>query len=76
MGYRTLAECVADLRANGRLIDIDQEVDPYLEAAAIQRRVYEAGGPAIYYSRIKGCSFPMVSNLFGTIDRSRSNLAG
>ncbi len=71
MGYRTLAECIADLRSSGRLIDIDQEVDSYLEAAAIQRRVYDAGGPAIYYSRIKGCSFPMVSNLFGTIDRAR-----
>ncbi len=45
MGYRSLAECVRDLEATGQLVVIDQEVDPYLEVAAIQRRVYQAGGP-------------------------------
>jgi 4-hydroxy-3-polyprenylbenzoate decarboxylase len=42
-----------------------------LEAAEIQRRVYAAGGPAVLFSRVKGCRFPMVSNLFGTMDRAR-----
>ena len=50
---------------------IDQEIDPHLEAAEIQRRVYRAGGPALYFSRVKGCAFPMVSNLFGTMERAR-----
>ncbi|MCE9605859.1 MAG: UbiD family decarboxylase [Planctomycetia bacterium] len=71
MGYRTLRECVDDLATSGRLIRIDDEIDPRLEAAAIQRRVYQAGGPAIYFSRLKGCRFPAVSNLFGTIERTR-----
>jgi 4-hydroxy-3-polyprenylbenzoate decarboxylase len=71
MGYRNLQECVADLERSGHLVRIDQEVDPYLEAAEIQRRVYQAGGPALYYARVKGCAFPMVSNLFGTIERTR-----
>ena len=44
MGYRSLADCVEDLRRTGRLVAIDREVDPRLEAAAIQRRVDEAGG--------------------------------
>jgi 4-hydroxy-3-polyprenylbenzoate decarboxylase len=70
MGYRSLADCIADLRAHGRLVDIDQEIDPYLEAAAIQRRVYQAQGPAIYFRRVKGCAFPLVANLFGTLDRA------
>jgi 4-hydroxy-3-polyprenylbenzoate decarboxylase len=71
MGYRTLAECIDDLERSGQLVRIEIEVDPCLEAAEIQRRVYRAGGPAIYYARVKGCSFPMVSNLFGTIERAR-----
>ncbi len=29
------------------------------------------GGPAILFERVRGCRFPMVSNLFGTIDRTR-----
>ena len=71
MGYRTLKACVDDLAATGQLVRIDEEVDPYLEAAAIQRRVYEAGGPAIYFANLTGTTFPAVSNLFGTIERAR-----
>src|SRR4051794_25384881 len=70
MGYRTLAQCIDDLRRHDRLVTIDQEIDPYLEAAAIQRRVYQAQGPALLFRRVKGCAFPMVGNLFGTIDRT------
>src|SRR5580704_1884588 len=71
MGYRSLRECVADLERTGQLVRIEADIDPYLEAAEIQRRVHQAGGPAIYFSRVKGCRFPMVSNLFGTIERTR-----
>ncbi len=71
MGYRTLRECVDDLDRTGQLVRIKSEVDANLEVAAIQRRVYAAGGPAIYYERVRGCQFPLVSNLFGTIDRAR-----
>ncbi|MDR3623096.1 MAG: UbiD family decarboxylase [Paludisphaera borealis] len=71
MGYRSLAQCVRDLEQTGRLIAVDDEVDPHLEAAAIQRRVYQAGGPAILFRRVKGTPFPMVGNLFGTIERAR-----
>lgn len=71
MGYRTLRECVDDLARAKRLVRIDDEIDPRLEAAEIQRRVYAAGGPAIFFARLKGCRFPAVSNLFGTIERTR-----
>jgi 4-hydroxy-3-polyprenylbenzoate decarboxylase len=71
MGYRTLRECIDDLERNGHLRRIDSEVDPRLEVAEIHRRVYAAGGPALMYTRVKNCRFPMVGNLFGTIDRAR-----
>ncbi len=71
MGYRNLRQCVNDLQRQGELIRIEEEVDPYLEAGEIQRRVYQAAGPALYFANVKGCRFPMVSNLFGTIDRTR-----
>jgi 4-hydroxy-3-polyprenylbenzoate decarboxylase len=71
MGYRNLRDCIADLERTGQLIRIEQEIDPDLEMAEIHRRVYEAGGPALLFTRVKGCSFPMVSNLFGTPQRIR-----
>ncbi len=71
MGYRSLDEGIADLKRHGRLVEIPSPVDPRLEVAAIQRRVYEAQGPAILFTNVRGCAFPMVGNLFGTIERTR-----
>ena len=71
MGYKSLRDCVNDLEKHGHLIRIKEEVDPYLEMAAIHMRVYDAQGPALYFERIKGSKFPAVSNLFGTLDRSK-----
>lgn len=71
MGYRNLQECVADLERSKQLIRIDAEVDPRLEVAEIQRRVYQSGGPALLFTRAKGSRFPLLANLFGTIDRTR-----
>jgi len=52
------------------------EVDAKLEVAEIQRRVYQAGGPALLFTRVKGCAFPMVSNLFGSMERMRFMFRG
>jgi 4-hydroxy-3-polyprenylbenzoate decarboxylase len=71
MGYRTLRRCVNDLARTGRLVRIEQEIDPYLEAAEIHRRVFAGGGPALLFARVKDTQFPMVSNLFGTMERVR-----
>lgn len=70
MGYRNLHACVTDLEATGQLVRIRELVDPHLEAAEIQRRVYQAGGPALLFENVVGCRFAMVSNLFGTSART------
>jgi 4-hydroxy-3-polyprenylbenzoate decarboxylase len=71
MGYSSLTECVNDLEKHGHLIRIKEQVDPYLEMASIHLRVYEEQGPAILFENIKGSKFPAVSNLFGTLERSK-----
>ena len=71
MGYRNLGECVADLRRRGMLKVIDCELDPELEIAAVQRRVCAVGGPALLFTRVKESRFPMLGNLFATIERTR-----
>ena len=71
MGYKSLAECVSDLEKHGHLIRIKEEVDPYLEMAAIHMRIYDNQGPAIFFEKVKGSKFPAVSNLFGTLERSK-----
>jgi 4-hydroxy-3-polyprenylbenzoate decarboxylase len=70
LGYRSLQHCVQDLERHGHLVRIKAEMDPYLEIAEVQRRIYEAKGPAILFENVKGSPFPAVANLFGTIERS------
>ncbi|MGG3281392.1 UbiD family decarboxylase [Paenibacillus solani] len=71
MKYHNLEECIVDLEKNGHLIRVQEEVDPHLEMAAIHMKVYEAGGPALLFEKVKGSKFRAVSNLFGTIERSK-----
>ena len=71
MSYHSLRQCVDDLERQDELVRIEQPIDAHLEAAAIQRRVFAAGGPALMFNNVHDCQFPMVSNLFGTIERSR-----
>ena len=71
MAYRSLEECLLDLERNNQLVRIKEEVDPHLEMAAIHLRVYEAGGPALLFERVKGSRFRAASNIFGTLERSR-----
>jgi 4-hydroxy-3-polyprenylbenzoate decarboxylase len=69
--YRNLEECIAYLEKAGQLIRIKEEVDPYLEMAAIHLKVNAAGGPALLFEKVKGSKFRAVSNLFGDLNRSR-----
>ena len=66
-----MEECVTDLERHGHLVRIREEVDPYLEMAAIHLRVHEAGGPALLFDNVKGSRFRAASNIFGTLDRSK-----
>lgn len=71
MIYKSTIDLVNDLEKHGHLIRIKEEVDPYLEMAAIQLRIFEQNGKAVLFENIKGCNFQAVSNMYGTSERSR-----
>lgn len=71
MIHRNLADAVADLERHGHLVRVDHPIDPHLEMAEIQRRLYAHGGPAVLFTQPVGTRFPMLANLFGTLDRTR-----
>lgn len=71
MGYSSTLECIEDLEKHGHLVRIKEEVDANLEMAAIHLRVFEKNGPAILFENIKGCKFKAVSNLYGSVERSK-----
>ena len=69
--YRSLKEAALDLEKHKELIRIKTELDPNLEMAEVHRRIFDAKGPALLFENVKGSDFPALSNLYGTIDRTR-----
>ena len=70
MAYSSMEACLLDLERNGMLLRIKEEVDPYLEMAAIHLRIFESKGPAILFEKVKGSKYRAASNIFGTLERS------
>ncbi|RLS33662.1 MAG: UbiD family decarboxylase [Planctomycetota bacterium] len=66
MGFRSLASCVDALRAEREAVVVETSVDPHLEIAEIQRRLFRSGGPAVLFTRVRGSDFPVLVNLYGT----------
>ena len=69
MAFKSLQEFTAHLEQKGQLRRIRAEVDPVLEAPEIAQRVLREGGPALLFENPTGASFPLLMNLFGTMDR-------
>src|SRR5688500_660676 len=67
--HKNLRSFIENLRAEGEIVEISAEVDPYLEIAEIHRRVIEADGKALFFKNVKGSKFPVVTNLFGSKKR-------
>ncbi len=69
MAFRDLRAFLAHLEAKGRLARIREPVDPHLEITEIHRRVLARGGPALLFERVVGHEMPVLTNLFGTVER-------
>ena len=67
--HRNLRTFIDALRRENEIVEISAEVDPCLEIAEIHRRVIAQQGKALLFTNVKGSSFPVVSNLFGTVKR-------
>jgi UbiD family decarboxylase len=71
--HRSLRTYLQTLTRENEIINVEADVDPYLELAEIHRRVIQQGGPALLFRRVQGSPYPVVTNLFGT--RKRIDLA-
>ena len=67
--YKDLRDFIALLEERGQLVRVKQEIDPYLEMTEISDRTLKAGGPALLFENPKGYSYPVLTNLFGTVER-------
>ncbi len=71
MSYKSLQQCISDLERNGKVRRISDEVNPDLDMATIHLDEFIGNGKVLFFENVKGSKFKAVSNLFGTIGRSR-----
>lgn len=74
MGYKNLHNFITALEKAGELKRITAEVDPYLEITEIADRMSKTGGPALLFERVKGSSYPVLINAFGSYKRMQMAL--
>lgn len=71
MAYKDLRDFIAVLEKRGLLNRVKVEVDPILEIAEITDRMCKSpkGGKALFFEKVKGSKFPVVTNIFGSFER-------
>lgn len=69
MKYADLRDFIEQLETRGLLRRIAYPVSPNLEMTAVSDRVLRAGGPALLFTHPKNSTMPVLTNLFGTVER-------
>ncbi|MBA2710878.1 MAG: 4-hydroxy-3-polyprenylbenzoate decarboxylase [Tatlockia sp.] len=69
MKYADLRDFISQLELRGLLKRIDYPVSPFLEMTAISDRVLRSEGPALLFTNPKESAMPVLTNLFGTVER-------
>ncbi|RLC22321.1 MAG: menaquinone biosynthesis decarboxylase [Deltaproteobacteria bacterium] len=75
MAYKNLQQFIRELDSEGELKRITAPVDAELEISEIADRVSKADGPALLFENVKGASFPVLINAFGSYRRMSMALA-
>ena len=57
---------LSKLSKNNELLEIEVQVDPLHELAAVTKAAQKKGDEALLFSRIKGTDFPVVTNLYSS----------
>ncbi|MGB9630263.1 MAG: menaquinone biosynthesis decarboxylase, partial [Thermodesulfobacteriota bacterium] len=76
MTFRDLHQFIELLEREGELKRISQTISPILEITEITDRMCKRGGPALFFEKVEGSRFPVVTNLFGSDKRMRLSLGG
>ncbi len=76
MTRKNLQQFIKALESEGELKRISVEVDPRLEVTEITDRVSKSheGGPALLFENVRGSSFPLLINAFGSQKRMQMAL--
>jgi 4-hydroxy-3-polyprenylbenzoate decarboxylase len=67
--YRDLREFLSDLEERGELVRVKEEITEGHEVFSIIWELGRRKGPAVILENVRGYGVPIVTNIFGTLDR-------
>ena len=70
MAFDNLREHISAVEARGELFRVKEKVSPILEITEWADRAVKKKGPALFFENVEGSSMPVVTNLFGTLERT------
>ena len=70
MSYSDLREFIEFLESKNEIRHIKTSVSRDLEISEITDRTIKSGGPALLFENVEGYSVPVITNLFGTHQRT------
>ena len=71
MGYKSLHQCISDLERKGEVKRVSDESDPNIQMASIHLDEFAKDRKVVLFENVKGTKYQAVSNLFGSLSRSR-----
>ena len=72
MPFKNLQSVIREFEKGGQLIKIKEPLNPKLEMTEVTDRVVKKGGPALLFENPTGYDIPVLTNLYGSLDRIRS----
>ncbi|RPJ17599.1 MAG: menaquinone biosynthesis decarboxylase [Desulfobacteraceae bacterium] len=75
MPYKNLKQFIKELESSGELHRIRAEVEHELEITEITDRISKSYGQALLFEKVKGFSYPLLINAFGTYKRMQTALS-
>ncbi len=69
MKYIDLRDFINQLETRSLLKRIDYPVSPHLEMTVVSDKVLRSQGPALLFTQPKNARMPVLTNLFGTVER-------
>ncbi|CZH06164.1 4-hydroxy-3-polyprenylbenzoate decarboxylase [Legionella pneumophila serogroup 1] len=69
MKYSDLRDFIAQLESRELLKRIDYPVSPHLEMTVVSDKVLRSEGPALLFTNTPNYNMPVLTNLFGTVER-------
>ena len=71
MPFDSLQDLVVFLEGRGHLARIKESVSPFLEITEVTDRVVKNGGPALLFERPADYGFPVLTNVYGSLERMK-----